>query len=238
MSDTEFTFARSLARAVGWALIGSIIFGVVIALTLSSGIDVNMTADIAGTAEAMLNAEMRLRAKAYLTLLTLIIQVFITIGFYVLLRKQGQVLALWSLFIGIASCFMVVMGAVFTMNAALVVGSSSFSEVVTSDQRVLITALQAASDYTSFHLALIIGCVSNAGFFYLFFKSNYIPKVIAAWGVFASLFVASMISLRDFIPALGHDLITATFMLSNLIALVSLGLYLGIKGIRRDADKI
>ena len=89
MAQFEAVHTKSVAHAVGWALIGSILLGIGTAFLIAHGIDVNMTADIAGTAEAMLGAETRLRAKAYLALLALFIQIFITIGFYALLRKQG-----------------------------------------------------------------------------------------------------------------------------------------------------
>jgi hypothetical protein len=71
-----------------------------------------------------------------------------------------------------------------------------------------------------------------AGFFWLFFKSRQIPAVIAGWGVFASLFVAGSIVLRDFIPALGHSSVTMAFMLSNLVALFSTSIYLAARGVR------
>ena len=54
----------------------------------------------------------------------------------------------------------------------------------------------------------------------------------AAWRVFASLFIAITIVARNLIPALGENAITGAFMISNLIAIIALGLYLGIKGTR------
>ena len=63
-------------------------------------------------------------------------------------------------------------------------------------------------------------------------RASNAPPVIAAWGLFASIFVASTIVLRDFIPALGHMTVTLAFMLSNLIALFSTSIYLAAKGLR------
>ena len=73
------------------------------------------------------------------------------------------------------------------------------------------------------------------GFFWLFLRSGQIPRLIAGWGVFASLFVASAIVLRDFIPAAGDFRVTAAFMVSNLIALLSASIYLAVKGVRSSA---
>ena len=97
---------------------------------------------------------------------------------------------------------------------------------------MMLTGLQATFDYTSFHLSLVLASAANAAFFWLFWRSEMIPRLISGWGVFASLFVASAIVIRDFIPIVGHFGVTASFMLSNLIALVATGLYLLIKGVR------
>lgn len=87
---------QRLSRYVGWSLIGSIIVGVIAAMTISSGIDINLSADIAKTSENMLDAEARLRGKAYLALFSFMLQIFISIGLFLLLRKSGLVLATWS----------------------------------------------------------------------------------------------------------------------------------------------
>ena len=98
----------------------------------------------------------------------------------------------------------------------------------------MLAGIQATSDYTSFHLSLVISCVAQAGFFFLFLRAGLIPRLISGWGVFASLLVSTVVVARDFIPALGNSGLTMAFMLGNLVALLSLSLYLGIKGVRVD----
>ena len=63
-------------------------------------------------------------------------------------------------------------------------------------------------------------------------ESRRIPALIAGWGLFASLFVAATIVLRDFIPFLGNGVITIAFMLANLITLIAMSSYLTIWGVR------
>ena len=121
-------------------------------------------------------------------------------------------------------------GAVYAMNAALIADNSAFDIIGGGTQRLMLTSLQVTSDYTSFHLSLVLSSAANAGIFFLFLRSGLIPKLISAWGVFASLFVVVALVGRDFIPLLGHGGVTAAFMVSNLIALIALGLYLGIRG--------
>jgi hypothetical protein len=222
---------QGLSRYVGWSIIGSIVVGVIAAISISSGIDINLSADITKTSENMLGAETRLRGKAYLALFSFMLQVFISVGFFLILRKSGLVLATWSFLIGVSAAMVGLLGAVYAMNASQIAGNSAFDIIGDGTQRLMLTSLQVISDYTSFHLSLVLSSAANAGFFFLFYKSGLIPKLISAWGIFASLLVVAALVGRDFIPMLGHDSITAAFMVSNLIALIALGLYLGIRGV-------
>lgn len=222
---------QSLARTVGWSLLATVIIGVITALYVVPGIDINLSADVAATAENMLGAEERLRASAYISGLIFALEVLIGIGLFLLLRGSGQLLAGWSLFMSLAASILMMFGAVFTLNAAEIAGDPAYTAMA-EDSRLMLMGLQATSDYTSFHFGLVLSTIAKAGFFTLFLKSGMIPKIIAGWGLFASLFVASAIVGRDFIPMLGHNYVTMAFMLSNLIAIVSTALYLGIRGVR------
>ncbi len=231
MQVTELNY-QTLARTVGLALLASIIFGIMGALFIAHGIDINLSADVIETAQNMLGAEQNLRAKAYLAIVTLGLEALVGVGLYLLLKRSGPLLAGWSLFMSLAGAVLMFFGAVFALNVAEFVGDAAYRSLTNDSQKLMLAGLQATSDYTSFHLGLITGTVAKAGFFYLFLRSALIPKLIAAWGVFASLFVAFTIVARDFIPALGHNAITAAFMLSNMLAIVALALYLIIQGVR------
>ncbi len=224
----------TLGRTAGWSLLVMIIVGILTAIFVTDGIDINLSADVSATATNMLEAESRLRAKAYLSCLTFGLEALFAVCLYLLLRQSGAVLATWGLLISVAGAVLVLLGAVFSMNAAEIASNVAYSGGANEDQRLMLTSLQATSSYTSFHLGLVISTFGKAIFFYLFYRSGLIPKIIAGWGLFASLFVSSAVVARDFIPALANNSITAAFMLSNLIALVSTGLYLSIRGVRTN----
>jgi hypothetical protein len=46
---------KGLSLYVGWSLIGSIVVGIIAAMSISTGIDINLSADIAKTSENMLD---------------------------------------------------------------------------------------------------------------------------------------------------------------------------------------
>ncbi len=223
---------QTLARIVGLSLLAPIVVGLAAIPLLASGIDINLSADVIATAQNMLEAETSLRAKAYLALLTFVFAVLFAVGLFLLLQTSGRMIAAWAMGVSLSAAFLSLLGAVFGMNAAHIAGNPAYADLASEEQRLLLAGIQATSDYTSFHLSLVLTSLANAAFFYLFWRSQLIPRLISGWGVFASLFVASAIVIRDFVPVVGHFGVTASFMLSNLVALVALGLYLAIKGVR------
>lgn len=222
----------STARIAGLALLATIIVGVISAMTVSAGIDINLSADVEATARAMLDAETRLHGKAYVALLLIGLQLVFVFGVYRLLRNSGPLLAGWSLGVGLVSVALGLFGVVAAMNVAELAGTAAYQTLANGEQRLLQAGLQATTDYTSFHLSLIMSSAANAAVFVLFLRSGDLPKIIAGWGLFASLFVVVALVARDFVPVLGDDAVTLAFMVSNLIALVSTGLYLSIRGVR------
>ena len=232
MNDSERTESVALARRTGLAWLATILIGILTTVLLGQGIDINLSADVEAVAAAMLDAEARLRALAYAALIIFALDLLVSIGLFLLLRSTGPLLAAWSLAGRVAAGLISVLGAVFLMNSAEIAGHPAYTVLADSTDRLLLNGLQATSNYTSFHLSLVLSSAALAGFFWLFLRSGRIPKLIAGWGLFASLVVAVTIVLRDFIPALGHSAITMAFMLSNLIALFSTSIYLAAKGVR------
>lgn len=166
-----------------------------------------------------------------MSLLAFALEVFVSLGLFMLLQKHGRLLASWSLLIAVGASDVVFLGAVFGMNAAELAGNTAYQSLTDESQRLMLAGLQANSDYTSFHLGLVMGSMAKAGFFYLFLRPALIPRLIAGWGLFASVFVVFMMVARDFILALANNTLSMAFILVNLIAIVSTGLYLAIRGV-------
>lgn len=226
-----------LARSTGLAWLATVVIGALAAVLLGKGIDINLSADVQSVATAMLDAESRLRALAWVGLLVFALDLYVSVGLYQLLKTSGIVLAGWSLALRITAGLLSALGSVYLMNAAEIASRPAYQALAEHSDRLLLNSLQATTSYTSFHLSLVLSSVALAGFYRLFLTSERIPKPIAAWGLFASLFVAVAIVLRDFVPAVGHNAVTAAFMLSNLIALLSTSAYLVLWGVRAERQR-
>ncbi|MEH6828885.1 DUF4386 domain-containing protein [Parasphingorhabdus sp.] len=236
MQSMESLNPQRLGRWVGWSMLAALVIGFSAAFTIAKGIDINLSADVKATAQNMLEAELRLRAKAYIAALTFALDGIVSIGLFMLLRKSRPLLAAWCLLVSITAAIFSLLGAIFALNAAEIVGDSAYQNITNETQRLMLAGLQATSNYTSFHLGLVLSSFAMAGFFLLFLKSALIPRMIAGWGLFASLFVGVTIVARDFIPLLGDGAITAAFMISNLVAIIATGIYLSIYGVRTGPE--
>ncbi|MEJ2256784.1 MAG: DUF4386 family protein [Woeseiaceae bacterium] len=232
MGDPEIIESVALARRVGLAWLATLLVGIMATVLLGREIDINLSADVEAVAVAMLDAETRLRALAYAWMLIFALDLLVSLGLFLLLRSAGPLLAAWSLVARIMAGLLSVLGAVFMMNSAEIASRPAYTVLADSADRLLLNGLQATSNYTSSHLSIVLSSTALAGFFWLFLKSGRIPRLIAGWGLFASLFVASTIVLRDFIPAMGNITITMAFMLSNLVALFSTSIYMAARGVR------
>ncbi len=175
-----------------------------------------------------------MRALAYTSMLIFTLDLLVSAGLFLLLRGYGVLLAVWSLLARVTAGLLSVLGAVYLMNAAEIASRPAYAELAEAADRLLLSALQATSNYTSFHLSIVLSSAALAGFYVLFLKSRLLPGLIAGWGLFAQVFVLSTIVLRDFVPALGNNAVTYSFMLCNLLALFSTSAYLSLKGVRHD----
>ena len=175
----------AMARHVGLTWLATPLIGIAAAVLLAPSIDINLTADVEAVGRAMLDAETRLRGLPYVGLLIFALDLLVSLGLFMLLRPAGALLAAWSLAARVTAALLSVLGAVYLMNAAEIASRPAYTVIADGADRLLLSGLQATSNYTSFHLSLVLSSAAMAGFFWLFLRSDQIPRLIAGWGVFA-----------------------------------------------------
>jgi len=188
MASIKTQSSRTLARQIGWAWLATIGIGILATMLLGNGIDINLSADVVAVSEAMLEAELRLRALAYIALVIFMLDAFVGIGLYHLLKESGHLLAGTSLVAKLFAAGLGLIGAMFTMNSAEIASHPAYQALADSSQRMLLNGIQATSNYTSFHLSLVLSSSALAGFYWLFLRSGRISRLIAGWGLLASVF--------------------------------------------------
>ncbi|QYJ06292.1 DUF4386 family protein [Qipengyuania flava] len=217
----------STSRWTGAALLAGVVLGIVNAVSVSPGIDINLSGDFRATAEAMLQSPDRLQARGWMLMAIFACQAASLSGFYLLTRNRSPLPAIWALLAGLVA-------AKFSLSASVnaFAAGKLASGVLAPDSASAHAVMETVANHSSFHLALVLSSLASAVFYGVFLRFRLLPPLLAGFGLFASLFVSATIVGRDFVAVLGHDAFTAAIMGANLIAIVATGLYLIVKGVR------
>jgi hypothetical protein len=107
---------------------------------------------------------------------------------YVVLRPVNWSLALFAVFsrlVYVAMCFVQALGS---FSALRVMNGEGSLQAFESKQLQALAALQLSSGWDAYYIGLTFYGLSTLLFSLLFFKSRYIPRTLAAFGILASLF--------------------------------------------------
>jgi hypothetical protein len=170
-------------------------------------------------------------------LITIAASVILVVALYVILKPINRTAALVAVFWWLLEC---AIAAVVTLNslAALFLLSGKDSlPAVNTDHLETLAQLFLSADRAGNRIAALLFGLGSAVFCYLWFKSRYIPRTLAAWGILSSL-VPIMVPLSTVMfPALiDAPLRRARSGLPIMTFEVMLGLWLLLKGLRAPVE--
>jgi len=162
-------------------------------------------------------------------IVTFAIDVVLIWALYILLKPVNRSLALLAVFFRLIettlACF-----AIINSYVAMQFINDSPTKLFDLHQIQLLSLLHSIYALTFVIVALFLGLGSTM-FNYLFYKSGYIPKILAGWGIFASLLLLTSQFAIIVFPAVEKKIIPACY---GPIALdeIALGLWLLFKGVK------
>jgi hypothetical protein len=111
--------------------------------------------------------------------------VFLAFSLYVALKPVNARLAQLALFLELGQASV---GAVTVIFSFVVLGlyTAQPTGVFQNEQLQTLVGI-ASANFSGFNISMIFLGFGSAIFFYLFYKSQYIPRMLAAWGVFGSV---------------------------------------------------
>lgn len=219
---------RSAARVAGIAYLllnATGIFGEV--FVRAKLVDYN---DAAATARNIASHETLFRLGVVSELLTLAVVVVLIASLYVILKPVNRSLALIATIWRIVEVAMFAGLSLASLDVLRILSGASYLGAFRVDQLQALARLAIGTHPTGYTASFVFLGLGTGLFSYLWFKSNYIPKVLAGWGIFASAFMASSCLLLIAFPALGKALYPA-YMLPMGIFEISMGFWLSIKGL-------
>ena len=186
--------------------------------------------DAAETASKIMASETQFRISSVIHMLTFASDAAIGVALYVILRTVNRNLALLAAFWRMIDCAILSVNLLFDFAALRLLSGASYLKTMETEQLQGLARLAISVEATGFQVGFVFIGLGSTLFSYLWWKSGYIPRFLAAWGIFASMTLASVTVAIMIFPTLGK--VGLTYMAPMFFYEVGLGLWLLIKGLR------
>jgi hypothetical protein len=164
-------------------------------------------------------------------LITAIGIVLLALLLYTTLKKQNKIIALWAFGLWIGEAIILAVSRISAFR--LLYTSQEYVKAGAPDSSYFQTlgSLFYESAQFGYAVLMVFYCLGGILFYYLFFKSKYVPKVLALFGII----VASLGFFGILFALFGYDVPMYVF-LPILPFELAIGIWLMVKGIRDGSE--
>ncbi|HYL11322.1 MAG TPA: DUF4386 domain-containing protein [Candidatus Acidoferrales bacterium] len=184
-SSTERT-QRIYARLAGFLFLWLIITGLAGALTTSH---IAGSGTFAETAKRVAASERLYRVALSSDLIETLSALVLAFALYVTLKPVHKLLAQLAMYWRLAESFIGGMAMILGFAKLRLYTSAQSMSGVRADQSQALVDWTSYADSAAYNISALCFSIGSILFFYLFFKSRYIPRILSAFGVFASVVV-------------------------------------------------
>lgn len=196
---------------------------------------INVPNDAAGTAANLITFERLYRIGIVSELITWALDIVLLLALYVLLRQVHKHHALLAAFFRIVETSILLVTTLLGL-VALQILHGDYMKAFEPGQQAALARLAVSASAVGYDIGLMFLGLGSATFAYLFFKSGYIPRALAGWGVFASVFLLVGVMAMVIFPDLKAFLMPGYFVPIFSYEL-ALGLWLLLKDVRLEATR-
>ncbi len=175
---------RTAAKVAGFSLLFSMVIVVFANFALLNPLLVPGNA--AETARNIIAHQTQLRIAVTCFLAYSVIVVVLLTALYVVLKPVNPGLALVGAIFRLVFASLWLLSTLNLLNALRLLGSASYLQVFEADRLQVLARLTIASTFDDYYVGLPFFGLAATVCAYLWFKSNYIPKGLALFGVISS----------------------------------------------------
>ncbi len=190
-----------------------------------------VSGDAARTARNIVASERLFRIGAVSNLITFAAVVPLVVALYVVLKPISRSVALLAAFWRLAECSIFALIILNDFVALQFLSGADYLRAFDAKQLQALAYTFVGVHDAGYLMGLVFFGLGSTVFAYLWFKSRYIPRGVAALGIFSSLVVAIVTLAIMVFPSLAAVVIPVYFA-PIFIFEVGLGLWLLVKGIR------
>ena len=221
---------RKAARVAGFTFLS----GMAIVVLANYGISFRLSVpgSAVDTARNIMAHETLFRLNIACNLVYLFNVVVLLTALYVILKPVNRNLALVATFCRLLVALMWGVSALNMLGALRLLGDAAYLPVFKADQLQSLARLQLSSGYDAYYVGLPFWGLASAVCSYLWFKSRYIPRALAAFGVISSAWC--VICAFAFIVFPHFDALVNAYWFDSPMVIfeMALGLWLLFKGLR------
>jgi hypothetical protein len=192
--------------------------------------------DAAATANNIVVSEGLFRLGIAVDVITFVSDVVIAWAFYELLKSVDKSLALLGAFLRIADGTIL---AVTTFNGLItlrLLSGVDYLHAFDANQLQSLARLFISARGVGFDIGFVFLGLGSTVFAYLLFKSRYVPRALAGWGIFSSLALAIGSLAMILFPWFEAN-VSMAYMVPMFFYEVPLGLWFLIKGVKAPTGK-
>src|SRR5271157_487949 len=186
----------------------------------------------AETARNIITHERLFRLGIAIDLIEMASMVVLATALYVVLKAVNQNLALLAAFWRLTEAVICVVMTLSSLDVLRVLSGADYLRAFEADRLQAMAGIYIGAHGAGYNVAEIFLGLGSTVFGYLWFKSRYIPRVLAAWGVFSSLLVATCTFASVIFPSF-QDISFPVCYLPIAIFELTMGFWLLIKGLRQ-----
>ena len=162
-----------------------------------------------------------------------VIDVVLITALYVVLNGVNRSVALLALGWGLIETAIFVVVTLTDFDVLRILSGAGYLQAFEADRLQALARLSIGAHHDAYNVGLVFAGLRSTAFCYLWFNSHFIPRALAAWGVFASVlmggFAFSFIIFPELLKIVPVTIYGAPIFLFEL----TMGFWLLLKGLRR-----
>lgn len=221
---------RKAARVVGFTYLFALVPAIFAEFYVPAQLIVYNNA--AETARNIVAHERLFRLGIASNLIVFAVDVVLITALYVVLKPVNRNLALLAAFWRLIETAILVVITLNDFDVLRILSGADYLRVFEADRLQALARLSIGAHGAGYNVGLLFFGFGSTVFCYLWFKSNYIPRALAAWGVFSSLLVGTDAFASIIFPEIDKIVTIGYYAGPIFIFELTMGFWLLLKGLR------
>ena len=164
------------------------------------------------------------------------VDVVLITALYVVLKPINRRLALLAAGWGLVETAILVVVTLSDFDVLRILSGADYLQAFEANRLQSLARLSIGAHHDVYNVGLVFAGLRSTAFCYLWFKSGFIPKALAAWGVFASFLMGAFAFAFIIVPELAKVVTAAIYGGPIFVFELTMGFWLLLKGLRSGND--